>query len=239
MADDKIDDAHQSESTDDVSKNALLAQAKKLLDEGKIEDSLKLVKGYWLENPDDAEAADLFSELMKESGRSELSKRLHTLAEQLPSMSHPVDSQSLSMADSQHDEFDDEDEDLIEKEKPQAELAPPGGKEFFEAGYSLIDARQHELAAMLLNRAARMAPEEPTVNYELGFALMSMKRFEQAIPHLEQALDQAADFDTLLNLLVCYTLTRQLGKAHGMLAKMNSVSLDAEQKKEFRTVFRY
>ena len=47
---------------------------------------------------------------------------------------------------------------------------------------------------MLLNRVAKFAPEEPTVNYELGFALMSMKRFEQAIPHLEESLAKDNDF---------------------------------------------
>ena len=62
----------------------ILEQAKQLLAEGRIEDSLAVVKGYWLENPEDGEAAALFSELMKESGRSELSKRLNSLAQQLP-----------------------------------------------------------------------------------------------------------------------------------------------------------
>ncbi len=168
----------------------VLEQAKQLLADGKIEESLAMVKGYWLENPEDSEAAELFSQLMKENGRSELSKRLSSLA------------------------------------------GVGEGKELFEAGYSLIDARQHELAAMLLNRAVRIAPHEPTVNYELGFALMSMIRFEQAIPHLEQALDKGADFDTLLNLLVCYTLTRQSSKAQEMLSKMAQLSLEPEQKQE-------
>ena len=239
MADNKINDAWTSENNanennEDMPINDILAQAKKLLAEGKIEESLKLVKNYWLENPDDAEAATLFSDLMKESGRSELSKRLHTLADQLPSVSNLSTFGSLSVAESE-DDLSEQDIDAIEKaSEPLSNLAqtPLGGKELFEAGYGLIDAHQPELAAMLLNRAARIAPEEPTVNYELGFALMSMKRFEQAIPHLEQALEQAGDFDTLLNLLVCYTLTRQLNKAHEMLAKMHSLSLDAEQKKE-------
>jgi tetratricopeptide (TPR) repeat protein len=270
MAGGKLDDTQQSKNDSDMPTNDILIQAKKLLAEGKIEDSLKLVKNYWLENPDDAEAANLFSDLMKESGRSELSKRLHTLAEQLPQVSHPTGHETLSFAESEEDELTAEANDLIDAvktpierpstggmpteklltEKVSQEKAPaegtsagkelaetnktltPGGKEFFEAGYGLIDARQHELAAMLLNRAARLAPQEPTVNYELGFALMSMKRFEQAIPHMEQALVEGGDFDTLLNLLVCYTLTRQLSKAHEMLAKINSFSLDAEQKIE-------
>src|SRR5580704_7795234 len=86
---------------------------------------------------------------------------------------------------------------------------------------------------MLLNRLAKLAPGEPTVNYELGFALMSMKRFEQAIPHLEETLAKDNDFDTLLNLLVCYILTRQIDKAQATLEKIGQIKLDADQKKEF------
>ncbi len=243
MADDEKNDAAQHESSNESAPpNDILAQAKKLLADGKIEDSLKLVKGYWLENPDDAEAAALFSDLMKESGRSELSKRLQSMAEKLPTFK-PTSFGSLKVAESEYDLSESNskpDTKNIESKTPASTASPQAlssttssaGKEFFDAGYSLIDARQHELAAMLLNRAAHIAPQEPIVNYELGFALMSMKRFDQAIPHLEQALEQAADFDTLLNLLVCYTLTRQLGKAHEMLVKINSISLDAEQKKE-------
>ncbi len=114
-----------------------------------------------------------------------------------------------------------------------AKKSAVGGKELFEAGYSLIEARQHELAAMLLNRVAKLVPGEPTVNYELGFALMSMKRFEQAIPYLEETLAKDSDFDTLLNLLVCYILTRQVQKAQSTLQKMGQIKLDPEQKREF------
>ncbi len=197
-----------------------LDQARQLLAQGKIEESMALVKSYWLENPEDAEAASLFSELMKESGRSELSRRLNSLAEQLPPAPLRVNESSLP--------FDNK----IPELPPDILPIKAGGKELFEAGYSLIDARQHELAAMLLNRAADIAPKDPTVNYELGFALMSLKHFDQAIPHLEHALEQAADFDTLLNLIVCYTLTRQLEKAHQMLKQINELTLDTEQKQE-------
>ena len=236
---------------------SLLEQAKQLMAAGKIDDSLELVKSYWLENPEDAEAASLFAHLMKESGRSELSKRLDRLAEQLPPVlrvsetsdppylpESPIENPNITQLAAETSELTSEPfaQPIIQpstKPTAQSSTAPPaqttalpGGKELFEAGYSLIDARQHELAAMLLNRAARIAPQDPTVHYELGFALMSLKHFEEALPHLELALNGGVDFDTLLNLLVCQTLTRQIEKAHDTLSTMAALMLDAEQKQE-------
>ncbi len=210
----------------------ILEQAKQLLAEGRIEDSLAVVKGYWLENPEDGEAAALFSELMKESGRSELSKRLNSLAQQLPVDAPLRVAEPLEPPYSEKSEPDASKNESKQPATNKPARKEPSSKELFEAGYSLIDARQHELAAMLLNRAARIAPLEPTVNYELGFSLMSMKRFEQAIPHFEQALEVGADFDTLLNLLVCYTLIRQADKAQQTLERMTTLTLDQEQKQE-------
>ncbi len=209
-------------SSNPANEGDALAQAKQLFAEGEIEKSLALARSYWLENPDDAEAAALLSNLMAESGRSDLSKRLSKLAEQLPlNQPPPASGQSVNLSEQPNQPVNKND------------ATASGGKELFEAGYSLIDARQHELAAMLLNRAAQLVPGEPTVNYELSFALMSMKRFEQAIPYLEQILDKSADFDTLLNLLVCYILTRQLDKAQGALQKIGHLKLNAEQMQEF------
>ena len=189
-----------------------LTEAKKLLAAGDVEKSLVLVRNYWLENPDDAEAVALMSEVMRERGRSDLSQRLNKLSEHLPFTA------STSQTGSSR--------------KNEAKNTEAAGRELFEAGYSLIEARQHELGAMLLNRVAKIAPGEPTVNYELGFALMSMKRFEQAIPCLEEALAKDSDFDTLLNLLVCYLLTRQIDKAHSTLQKIGELKLNAEQQQE-------
>lgn len=215
-------EADDQTSGNSTNEGDVLAQARKLLAEGEIEKSLVMVRGYWLENPDDAEAAALLSELMAESGRSDLSKRLSKLAEQLPLNQPPVISgQTTLMPESPNQSV------------KENNATAAGGKELFEAGYSLIDARQHELAAMLLNRAAQLVPGEPTVNYELSFALMSMKRFEQAIPYLEQLLDKNTDFDTLLNLLVCYVLTRQPGKAQETLRNIGQLKLEPEQQQEF------
>jgi len=195
----------------------VLGQAKELLAQGKTEESLTLVRNYWLENPDDTEAVALMSEIMREGGRSDLSKRLTKLSEHLPFTPQAAASEQTVSASRAEN-------------KKQDNMAL--GRDLFEAGYSLIEARQHELAAMLLNRVAKIAPGEPTVNYELGFALMSMKRFEQAIPYLEESLAKDNDFDTLLNLLVCYILTRQADKARLTLEKIGEIKLNGEQSKE-------
>lgn len=207
-------------SDQDAENRDVLSQARKLLAEGQVEKCLDMVRHYWLENPDDAEAVSFMSEVMKDRGRSELSKRLAKLSEHLPL---PIESPLREST--AHNP-------AVDLHKPD-DATLVSGKQLFEAGYSLIEARQHELAAMLLNRASKLVPGEPTVNYELGFALMSMRRFEQAIPYLEEALDKDVDFDTLLNLLVCYTLTRQVDKADETLQKIGTLNLDPEQKQEF------
>jgi tetratricopeptide (TPR) repeat protein len=201
----------------------VLGQAKELLAQGKAEESLTLVRNYWLENPDDTEAVTLMSEIMRERGRSDLSKRLTKLSEHLPVAPHAAASEHTVSASSAS---------RTESKKQDKQDNVALGRDLFEAGYSLIEARQHELAAMLLNRGAKIAPGEPTVNYELGFALMSMKRFEQAIPYLEESLAKDNEFDTLLNLLVCYILTRQVDKARLTLEKIGQIKLNGEQSKE-------
>ncbi len=210
-----------------------LDQIRQLVKEGQIEKSLALLKTYWLRNPDDGEAADLLSNLMKESGRSELSERLSRLAKQLGES--PDDKENDKEDESEKEKSEEEKSEpgkisatsLPEKDKPRL-----GPQELFEAGFSLIDARQHELAAMLLKRANTMVPEEPVINYELGFALMSSKRFEQAIAHFETAVKTTADFDTLLNLTACYTMVRRLDDAKRTLERIDNLKLDEEQSRE-------
>ena len=57
------------------------------------------------------------------------------------------------------------------------------------------------MAAMLLKRCVELVPTEPVVNYELGFALMSMRCHAAAIPYFEAALANGDDFDRLLRLV--------------------------------------
>ncbi len=102
----------------------------------------------------------------------------------------------------------------------------------FEVGFQFIDERQPELAAMLLERCARLAPDEPAVSYELGFALMSMKRYKEAITYFNRALARCDDFDTRLNLAVAYICTRTPLMAREMIERMASLVETDEEKKE-------
>jgi tetratricopeptide (TPR) repeat protein len=177
-----------------------LEKARKLLADGSLEESLSLIKSYWLANPEDAEAAKLLAELMKEAGRQELAEKLETLSKRL----------IVGFTESNGN----------------------GAKELFETGFGLIDVRQHELAVMLLSQCAKLAAAEPIVNYELGFALMSLRRFQQAIPYFEYVATKAPDFDSLLNLAACYTLTRRSKDAREALQRIELLTLDHEQSLE-------
>lgn len=100
----------------------------------------------------------------------------------------------------------------------------------FEAGYRFIDHRLYALAEMLLSACANLAPAEPMVNYELAFALMSLKRFAEAIPYFEKSIAGPDDFDTRLNLVVCYISTRQDKKAADMIARLAKIAREPDQK---------
>lgn len=104
----------------------------------------------------------------------------------------------------------------------------------FEAGYQFIDDRQPELAALLLERCVKLAPDEPNVNYELGFALLSLKQYEKAIPYLDRAFLKIKDFDSYLNLAVAYTCTRQQQKLKKMLDGMAALASTDEESTELK-----
>ncbi|MBA3994558.1 MAG: hypothetical protein C0469_13600 [Cyanobacteria bacterium DS2.3.42] len=104
--------------------------------------------------------------------------------------------------------------------------------DLFESGHGLIDVRQHELAAMLLERCLNVHPNEPVINYELGFSLMSLGRFHQATKYFEKAREKEGDFDTNLNLAVCYSLTRRIDEAKGMLKGLEDLAQEDDEKKE-------
>ncbi|HEY9871607.1 MAG TPA: tetratricopeptide repeat protein, partial [Candidatus Obscuribacterales bacterium] len=115
-------------------------------------------------------------------------------------------------------------------EEPDAVTSDPN--KLFEAGYHLIDHRQFELAAMLLKRCLTVEPDDPTLNYELAYALMSLGRYREAIPLFERAAAEADDFDVRLNLAVCYGCTRDIGRARRMIDLMSKLVEDDEQKDE-------
>jgi tetratricopeptide (TPR) repeat protein len=186
-----------------------LSRARQLMADGALEESLSIIKDYWLANPDDGQAPELLAELLKDAGRQELAGKLEILARRFNS----------------------------EGENGNA----PSAQELFEAGFGLIDIRQHELAAMLLSRCVKLVKDEPVVNYELGFALMSLRRFQQATPYFELVASKAPDFDTYLNLAACYSLTRRIKDAQAILQKIETLKLDNEQLMELghrKTVLR-
>jgi hypothetical protein len=61
---------------------------------------------------------------------------------------------------------------------------------------------------------------------------MSLRRFQQAIPYFEFVAGKAPDFDTLLNLAACYTLTRRAKEAQSILKKIDALKLEDEQSLE-------
>lgn len=105
-------------------------------------------------------------------------------------------------------------------------------QEIFEAGYALVDVRQHELASMLLKEVHRELPEDPHINYELGFSLMSLKRFREAKRHFSMAIKVKPDFDSMLNLCVCETLERNIEAARKILADLAPLAQDEHEKEE-------
>ncbi len=102
----------------------------------------------------------------------------------------------------------------------------------FEAGYQFIEEREPELAVMLLQRCKGLAPEQDVVRYELGFALMQLRRFQEAIVEFEQLLHKNDDFDTRLNLTVCHTLTRNLQRARELACDLEKLVESQEEKRE-------
>lgn len=102
-------------------------------------------------------------------------------------------------------------------------------KELFDASYALVDSRQYVLAAMLLKEMVHDKPDDPEINYELGFTLMSLKRPEEAIKYLSVAARKKDDFDAYLNLCVCYTLLRDADAATRSLDIAAPMAKDEEE----------
>ncbi len=104
--------------------------------------------------------------------------------------------------------------------------------ELFAVAYALVDSRQYVLAAMLLKEMVRDLPDDPEINYELGFTLMSLKRPEEAIKHLTVAARNKEDFDAYLNLSVCHTLLRDTDAAGRALEIAAGLAREEEEKVE-------
>lgn len=178
--------------------NSELGQARRLFDQGLLEQCRTATAKIWLTNPYDQEAVQLFAELVRELGREEIAVKLDNFAKKL-----------------------------------DGQIAPyKNHQEIFEAGYALVEICQHELASMLLKELHRELPDDPLVNYELGFSLMSLKRFKEARKYFAQAANLKDDFDALLNLCVCETLERNCEGARRLIEEMSSLAKSDDEKLE-------
>lgn len=194
-----------------------MSEARQLLQDGRLEDCFRNTKQYWLQHPYDREAPLLLSELMNALGQKELGGRLEKLAQSLAKNGQTFSMQTGTMNGS----------------SPYVEDKPfNNAEDLFGAGHGLIDLRQYDLAAMLLRQCAQIVPEEAAVAYELGFCLMSLGDFEEAIGQLERANSKVDDFDTNLNLAVCYTLTRRLSQAQLKIDRIQALASTEEERRE-------
>ncbi|MCA9800608.1 MAG: hypothetical protein KC777_01410 [Cyanobacteria bacterium HKST-UBA02] len=190
--------------TEQKSTGESLAKARKLLAEGRLDNCLEVVKPLWLSQPDDTEIISMMVDLLQQAEEFEASQALATL---LTKMKGNGDAPS---------ELDS------------------CAREVFEAGYRLIDVRQYELAAMLLAICARQAPDDPTVHYELGFTLMSLSRYREAAEHFETVRSIEEDFDTVLNLSVCYCLCQETKESAAMIGRLDGLASSEEERGELR-----
>ncbi len=189
------------------------------------------LKPYWLKHESDTRAIGMFGELMKEAGRNEVARKLIRLTELLDAKSASTSATADASATGQSPA-----PDTVPAQPDGLTLASSSEDDIpyalFEAGFGLIDLRQHELAVMLLERCLKLMPNEPTVNYEIAFSLMSLSRFDEAIAHFKLAILDSEDFDTILNLSVCYTLTRRIAEAKGMIEKLAGLAHDEDEQRE-------
>lgn len=201
---------------------AELAQIRRLASGGSLEQALLLAKKFWLDHEESVEVVKLFAEIISKEGRSGLAKKLLALIKQTGSLPKSKTQDQSQPEQSDHCDQSDQSE-VINFSEPLP---------IFEAGYALTDARQFELAAMLLKRCATMVPDDPVINYELGFALMSIGKLPEAINYFEKAAAEKEDFDTRLNLAACYTLCRKLDKSREATGKLTALARSKEEKAE-------
>lgn len=205
-----------------------LLEARRLLDEGMLELCLATLKPYWLKNELDTRAIGMFGELMNEAGRNEVARKLKRLTELLDAQANDTSPETVATPEAVQKTSNG---GANSENEPSRDDIPYA---LFEAGFGLIDLRQHELAVMLLERCLKLMPNEPTVNYEIAFSLMSLARFDEAIKHFKFVLQDNEDFDTVLNLSVCYTLTRNIAEARKMIEKLATLTHEEDEQRELQ-----
>ncbi len=178
-------------------------KARALLEEGRLDNCLGVLKEHWLKKPGDSATILLFSQLLKQMQKNELAESLAVLADSVK----------------REDSWDERRGELW-------------ARQVFETGYQLIDIRLYDLAVMLMRRCLDESPDDPTLNYELGFALMSLGRYEDAIKHFDTVAQEHEDFDTVLNLAVCFSLTRQLRRTKSAISSLDKLAKSDDEKLE-------
>ena len=204
-----------SQAVNTEKENDPLAKARQMLLHGLLNECLAEVKTYWLNHPSNMDALELMWQVVSEIGRPEIARKLKNLAACVK----------------------DADAVAAQGGKMQKKTA----KTFFEAGFALVDLGEYELALHLFERCLKDFPDDPVINYELGFSLMSLGKYTQALPCFQRAQKDSNDFDTGLNLSVCYVLTRQLDPAKNMLEMMSNSATAEDERKELahrKTVLR-
>ncbi|MBX9670005.1 MAG: hypothetical protein K2X93_20560 [Candidatus Obscuribacterales bacterium] len=104
----------------------------------------------------------------------------------------------------------------------------------FAAGYFMISTREYQLAVMLLTSCLASQPLDSTLNYELGFALMTIKKYEDAVEHFLIARKGEDDFDTSCNLAVCYSLLRKVKETKDTIGLLKKLAKTEDEKYELR-----
>ncbi|MBB3223840.1 tetratricopeptide repeat protein [Pseudoduganella umbonata] len=79
---------------------------------------------------------------------------------------------------------------------------PDDGMAWGAYGKYLYGAGQEERAMPLLKKAYDMAPDNPSVNYNLGIAYFRAKQYDLAVKHAKVAYQHDFPFDGLRNMLV-------------------------------------
>src|SRR5258706_13800131 len=118
------------------------------------------------------------------------------------------------------------------------ELEPASARAFVSLGQALIEERDYGAAVKPLKRALELDPNSASAHQLLGYALLAQGYPTEAIPHLENAHEQAAlgiaqaetgQFaDAIVNLQTALQkrpndpdLLYYLGRASGLLAKQS------------------
>ena len=82
--------------------------------------------------------------------------------------------------------------DILERDLKQVLTLDPGNADAMNAlGYTLADQTdRYDEAYVLIERALRLKPEEPAFIDSMGWVLLRLNRYEEAIDYLEQAFER-------------------------------------------------